>query len=115
MGRRLLGFGLPQPLHILLRDLLEKAGGHSGAGTAVQGALPGIGEGQLLLGTGHGHVAQSPLLLHLLLIPHGPVAGEQAVLHAHHEHAWKLQPLGAVHGHEGNAVVGVRLTVQIRI
>ena len=69
----------------------------------------------MLPGAGHGHIAQPPLLLHLLLVAHGAVAGEQAVLHTHHEHLGEFQTLGAVHGHHHHAVVALLGAVQIGV
>ena len=114
-GGRRTGLGLPQPLHVLLRDLLQKPGGHAGSGAAEQHPLPGVGQGQLLLGPGHGHIAQPPLLLHFLRLSHGAIPREKPVLHAYHEHAGKLQSLGAVHSHQRHAVVPGLLAVQVRI
>ena len=103
------------PLAVFLRDLLQKAGGHSRRGAAKQHALPGMSHDQMLSGTGHGHIAQPPFLFHLLLVSHGAVAGEQAILHAHHKHLREFQSLGAVHGHQHHAVVTLLSAVQIGI
>ena len=107
------GLRLALPAHVLLRDLFQEPGGPVGAGTAVQHPLPAVGEGQLLLGPGHGHVAEPPLLLQLLLVVLGGGAGEDPLLHPHHVHHRELQPLGGVNGHHGDAVVAGLHAVQI--
>ena len=109
------GLRLADPLAVLLRYLLQKARGRLRRRAAKQHALSGIGHGKMLAGAGHGHIAQPPLLLHLLLVAHGAVAGEQAILHAHHEHLREFQALGAVHGHHHHAVVALLGAVQIGV
>ena len=68
-----------------------------------------------LLGAGHGHVAQPPLLLHLLGLADGPNAGEDPLLHADHKDHGEFQPLGSVHGHHHHAVLAGVVVVQIGI
>ena len=94
-----------QPLQVLRGDLFHKAGGAVGAGPSKKHPLIGAGEVQLLLGPCHGHIAQPPLLLHLLRFPNGPDAGEDALLGPHHKDHRELQPLGRVHGHHHHAVL----------
>jgi hypothetical protein len=68
-----------------------------------------------LLGAGHGHVAQPPLLLHLLGLADSPNAGEYPLLHADHKDHGEFQPLGSVHGHHHHAVLAGVVVVQISI
>ncbi|MPM55031.1 hypothetical protein SDC9_101816 [bioreactor metagenome] len=68
---------------------------------------------QLLLGAGHGHIAQPPLLLHLQRVADGPDTGEDAVLQPHGKHHGELQSLGRVHGHHHHAVLSRVVVVQV--
>ena len=110
-----LRLGFPDPTAILLRHFLQEAGGHGGSGTTKQHTLPRVGQGQLLHSAGHSHIAQAPLLLHLLRLTHSAVAGEQAIFHTHHIHVGELQALGAVHGHHHHAVIAVLRAVEVGI
>ena len=92
-------------LQVLRRNLLQEAGGPVGAGAAKEHTLARTGEVQLLLCPGHGHVAQPPLLLHLVRLSDGPDAGENALLGSHHKDHRELQALGRVHGHHHHAVL----------
>ena len=74
-----------------------------------------MGHGKMFSSTGHGHIAQPPLFLHFLLVTHGAVTGEQAILHAHHKYLREFQPLGTVHGHQHHAVFTLFSAVQIGI
>ena len=69
----------------------------------------------MFLGTGHRHVAETPLLLHLLFFAHGAVAGKQPVFHAHHVNVRKFQTLGGVHGQQRHHIVAVVGIVQIGV
>ena len=100
---------------MLRGNLVHKAAGTVGAGAAEQHALIGAGEVQLLLGTGHGHVAQAALLLHLLRLSDGPDTGEDALLGPHHKDHRELQPLGRVHGHHHHAVLIWVVAVQVGV
>ena len=109
------GYRLGQPLHVVLRDLTKEPGGHTGCCFAVQRALAGVGQRQLLFGAGHGHIAQPALLLHLVAIAHGAISGKKPLLHAHHKYLGEFQALGGVHGHHGHAVVAVHPAVQVGV
>ena len=109
------GLRLAEPLHVFLRNLLQETGGHGGGRAAKQHTLPCVCQRQRLLGAGHGHIAKTPLLLHLLRVAHGAISGEKSILHAHHIDMGKFQTLGGVHGHHGHAVVTVGLAVQIGV
>ena len=100
---------------MLRRDLVQKAGGPVGAGAPEQHPLPGTGEVQPLLGACHGHIAQPPLLLHLILLADGPDAGEDTLLGSYHKDHRELQPLGGVHGHHHHAVLVRIVVVQVGI
>ena len=75
----------------LLRHLVDEAGGMSVLRAAVQQTALGAGEVQLLLRARHSDIAQTALLLHVLLLFHRAEAGEQAVLHAGEEHDRELE------------------------
>ena len=59
----------------------------------------------MLFGAGDGHVEEAALLLQGAGRIHGACAGEEVLLHAHHEDVAKLQPLGRVNGHQGDALL----------
>ena len=99
----------------LVGDLFHKAGRQVGRGPAEEHSLGGAGEVEAFLRAGQSDVAQAALLLQLVLLPNGPVAGEDALFHAHGEHHGELQALGGVHGHEGHAVVVFLHAVQIGV
>ena len=74
-----------------------------------------MGDGQALLGSCDGHVAQPPLLLHFLRVADGAHSGEQPVLKANEEHMGEFQSLGRVHGHHHHGVVVFVVLLQIGI
>ena len=102
-------------MDMFLRDFGHEAGNPVCRCAAEDHALVGGGEIQLLLGAGEGDVAESALLLHLVRLPDGADAREDRLLHANDEHRRKLQPLGAVHGHEHHGVRVRVVVVHVRI
>ena len=74
-----------------------------------------MADGQRLLGPGNGHIAQPPLLLHLLPVADGPHTGEKPVLEAHQEHMGKFQALGGVNGHHDHRIVPLVVLLQIGV
>ena len=100
---------------MLRGDLLDEPGGEVCRGAAEEHPLGSTGEIEPLLGPGQGHIAQAALLFQLFLLPDGTVAGENPLLHANGKDDGKLQPLGRVHGHEGDAVVPVLHAVQVGV
>ena len=69
----------------------------------------GSGERQLdrLLGSGHGHIEQSPLLLYVIFGSHGSAGREYVLFHTGHIYIREFQTLGRMDSHEGYPVGGV--------
>ena len=102
-------------LDVLFGDFVHKAGDAVGGRAAVEHALSGADEVQLLLCARDCHIAEPPLLLHLLRLANDALAGEDALLHAHDEHSGEFQPLGGVHRHQHHAVRVPVVIVQIGV
>ena len=85
--------------------LPQEGGGLGGSELPVQDAAFRVGQIQLFPGAGHAHVAEPPLLLHLLRVGPGLRGGEEPVLHAAEEHRIEFQALGGVEGHKVHAAV----------
>ena len=73
-----------------------------------------IGQEELVLCAGDGHVAQAALLLQAVLVRKRARSGEEPVLQAQDEHGLELQPLGAVHGHQRHGAAVFRKAVHVR-
>ena len=83
----------PLLYHALLGDFLQETGWQGCCGPPVDHALPGIGDGQRLLGPGNGNIAQPPFFLHFFRIADGPHSREQAIFKTYQEHVWEFQSL----------------------
>lgn len=66
-------------LQVLGINFLHKAGNSIGPRRSVEGALAGTGQEQAVLGPGHGHVHQAPLLFQLPVFPGGAGMGENTL------------------------------------
>ena len=105
---RALGF-----LHKPRIDFAEEAGRWITAGLTENQPAAGGGKIQFFLGARDGHIAQTALFLHILLVVAGHVSGEDSVLHAHHKHIGKFQTFGGMDGHHRHAVGILVVAVQI--
>ena len=104
------------PFHnTLLRNFPKEPGRQRRGRAPVDHTLAGVGDGQALLGSCDGHVAQPPLLLHFLRVADGAHSWEQPVLKANEEHMGEFQSLGRVHGHHHHGVVVFVVLLQIGI
>jgi hypothetical protein len=92
----------------LLRKLVEEARTHAEIVHAVQAALLGVGEIQLLHGARGAHVAEAALLLDAFRIVEAALVREQPVFHAAQEHHRELEALGGVQRHHLHAVFPLR-------
>ncbi len=73
----------------------------------------GVGEVELLLGAGDGHVAQAALFFQCRWLHEGTDAGENAFVHARQEYQRKFQALSAVDGHQGDPVLFAFVVVYV--
>ena len=99
----------------ILGNFVQETGFQSRIGTAIEHTLLGVADGQSLLGSGDGYIAQAALFFHLFLITDGAHAGEQTVFEAYQEHMGEFQTFGRVHGHHDHGIVGVIVGLQIGI
>jgi nitrogen regulatory protein PII len=75
----------------------------------IEPASARVGQKEALLGARHGDVGEAPLLFQRRLILAVAQRRKHAVLEPGHEHHRKLEPLGRVHRHQGDALLrGVR-------
>ena len=96
-----------------LGDLGDEAGQLVGAAGVVQRAGPGVAEEQPPLCPGDAHVGQPALLLHQVVVEHGPGQREHALLHAGQEHVVELQALCGVQRHQRHRAAGLVHGVQV--
>ena len=68
-------------------------------------ALPRAEEEEPLHRSRHPHIAEPPLLLHLIVLVETPRVGEEPLLHPHDKDHGEFQPLRGVECHEGDTVV----------
>ena len=74
-----------------------------------------MGDVELLLGPGDGHIGEAALLLQLRSVVKDARRREDAVLHPRQENDRELEPFGAVHGHQNDGVVGVVHAVKVGV
>ena len=80
---------------------------------AVAHPGPGERQGDRLLGTGHRHIEQAPLLFHIVGRRGHGHAGEEVLLQPGHEHIRELQPLGRMHRHQRDLVVVILFRIHV--
>ena len=71
----------------------------------MQTARLGVGQEQTTLGAGHADIAEAALFLELGRVLGAALVGKQPLLHAHKKYQRKLEPFGAVQGHEVHALL----------
>ena len=94
---------------MVLADFLEEHAGTFGLHLPPSEAARGTEEAEFLPGTGHGHIADAPFLLEVLVGALVDAAGEDFVLHAYDEDAVVLETLRVMHGDKGDAFLALAL------
>ena len=102
------------PVGVVTWDLLQKPGRQANARAAKKHTLARAGQRQAFLRTRHRDIAQSALLLDLLIVVAHALAGEDALLHTDNVHTREFEALRAVHRHHRHTVVA-RRAVQVRV
>ena len=64
----------------------------------------GVEQVEAVLGAGHAHIRESPLLLQLALVLQRAAVWQQPLLEADHEHDRELEPLGGVQRDQRHAI-----------
>ena len=96
-------------------QFIDEAAGQLGRPAAIDLAISGEGDTGVALGSGDADIGQAPLLLEALLalVVDRALGREHAFLPARQEHEGKLQPLGAMQGHDLDGVVARLAPVQV--
>ena len=108
-----LGAGRVQHGQLGFRDLEEEAR-RLAHPIPLDAAVQGIGEEESLLGAGDAHVAEAPLLFELVRVVHRARVREHALLQPREEYHGKLESLGGVERHQGDAARLVIHLVDVR-
>ena len=96
------------------RDFRQEAGLQVFLRIPVEGARSGAAQEQILLRPRDAYVAQAPLLFQFVVVRQAAGMREQTLFHAHEEHNGKLEALGRMERHEGDAVLVEVRVVDVR-
>ncbi len=96
-----------------LGNLLQKPGFGSGFGASTYRTQGRSSDDEVFPRPGHADIEKTPLLMNIGIKGHRAGMRQQPLLQPHQEHHRKLQPLGAVEGHQADCVLLETLLLRV--